>query len=357
MIVEQSHPNSFPYVELAAMTGPGRMLRNVFVDVVNETQRIELFRHQHNNTDIYAGVSDWMQRARDGPCLLPLYFDIDADDLDVARVECVRLGTLLWEKLGIRPEAVDWRFSGKKGFHGLVRHEVFGVPTTGEDLPLWRSLARRMVREGVSHLDLTVYQVSRLLRLPNTINSKSGLYDLPLEWAEIRDLKTEDILQIAKAPRDMSCMASSADCPRAGKWLYDARQWWAHNRERFGSSGMRSATLSSDSDGWRVPPCVRRAEAAVLPDGVRHRAYFELARFYAGIGMAPEEAADRLHEIDARHPIRDPEYISRVVHNALKYAGFRGCPNPVLEQFCDSRRCFLNHESVTQDNKVASPRP
>jgi hypothetical protein len=339
------------YVELAAMVAAGGMVRNVFVGL-NEADRIATFRRQHDNTDVYMSVARWMQPAREGACMLPFFLDIDADDLEVAREECVRAALLLWDKAGIAPEAVEWRFSGKKGFHGIVPDEIFGTPTTNTDLPIWQSLAHRLVREGVPHLDVQVYQASRVLRLPNSINSKSGLYDVALEFAEIRDLKIKDILEMAKAPRDDESMASEVDCPRAAQWLFKAREWWARNQSRFAQA---SKHVGAEKDGWRVPPCVRRVEAATLPDGVRHAIYFELARFNASIGMAPEESADRLHEIDDRHPIRDPEYIDRVVHNARKYAGFRGCPNRVLERFCDRERCFLNHEPVTQ-GKVACPR-
>jgi len=93
--------------------------------------------------------------------------------------------------------------------------------------------------------------------------------------------------------------------------------------------------------GRRIPPCIKSIENyAVLPDGTRHRAYFNLASFYGWIGMHPDEAQERIREVDSRHPIRDPHYIARVAGYRHDHPGFVGCQDPVLIRYCDPLTCF-----------------
>lgn len=273
----------------------------------------------------------------------PFFLDIDAAaDLDEARAQTLRACDLLTERVGIVPESMDLHFSGAKRFHLILPPQVLGDPTGADLIRLWQCLARRMVREGLSHVDLGVYQTARLIRLPNSVNSRSRLYKVPLEYKELRDLHLADILDLAKAPREWDSMAVPVESDRAIAWLATAREWLQRQ-----PPGRLPDRTHNRAEGWRTPPCIRRIESTILPDGVRHQTYYVLARFYATIGMAEREAVDRLREIDHRHPIRDPDYLERVVHNAWAHPGFAGCPNPVLDSYCDSRTCHLKRPPQT----------
>ena len=50
-------------------------------------------------------------------------------------------------------------------------------------------------------LDKNIYDARRLFRIPNTINSKTGLYKIPLTIQEIRHLNLTGIQEIAHEPR------------------------------------------------------------------------------------------------------------------------------------------------------------
>jgi hypothetical protein len=55
---------------------------------------------------------------------------------------------------------------------------------------------------GESNVDYAVYDKVRLWRIPNTINSKSGLYKIPLSIYELFSLTIPEIQELAKAPRE-----------------------------------------------------------------------------------------------------------------------------------------------------------
>ena len=131
-------------------------------------------------------------------------------------------------------------------------------------------------------------------------------------------------------------MAMPEECPQAIAWFDDAMDWVQEKHIH-----RKHEEVHQFKNGWRKPPCIRKLETATLPQGTRHTGYFEMSRFYAWINMHPLEAEDHIRRIDDRNPIRDPDYISRVVHSARKYKGFSACGKQVFMQYCDQKRCFV----------------
>jgi len=80
-------------------------------------------------------------------------------------------------------------------------------------------------------------------------------------------------------------------------------------------------------------------ENATLIDGMRHEAYLQLARFYARVGMHPEEAMERIKKLDSRNPIKNPMDIERIGQYGHTHPGFPGC-NDVTRLFCSEEECF-----------------
>lgn len=332
-----SKAGHFPWIELAAALSGGGFERNRFVRA-DDVQAVRSWREQHGNRDVYASVCRFERPDRASRFLCPFFADFDAEDPRDVAGEVLKACELLEERVGVEPSCVELHFSGAKGFHLLVHLAVFGGRVVPQAMNLWRLLARRLEREGVQGLDLGIYQSSRVLRLANSLNSKSGLYKIPIEHAELQDLGVEHVLEQARHVREDDSLAAVAECPQAVQWFCRAIE---SVQRRSRKRPDRPEQPWRFRKGWRVPPCVRRLEQATLPDGLRHAAYFALARFYAWIGMHPAEAETRLLEIDSRHPIEDDGYIRRVVESGARYAGFAGCDDPALAQYCDSRECFL----------------
>ena len=329
------------WVELAALKGNGQMVRNEFVRF-DDTAAIAKWRKTHRNCDVFQTVCRFLEPDCRSPCICDCFLDIDADDLRVALRESRDGCHLLSKHLGIDVDYVDIAFSGAKGFHLRAASTMFGNPVGVHVMLVWKHLAKRLFKSGIKHVDLGVYQPARLLRLANSINSKTGLYKVPFEYRELADLGLEYVMEMAREPRDEDSMIlPPAENERAVAWFAEAKTWVETRQSRLKQPPRQK--------GWRTTPCIRRLEASVLPDGFRHDAYYTLARFYASTGMAKQEAIERLSEMDRRNPIRDPNYLRRVVDNAWQRPGFYGCPNPTLEPYCDFSTCFLAHGNCPVD--------
>ncbi len=325
------------YIELAAMLPEGKMVRNHFIRHDNQAA-ISCWRTQYNNRDIYATVCRFDQPGRSNRYLCPFFLDIDAEDLAIACEETVKSCSLLRDHLDITESSFEIYFSGQKGFHVLLPLTVFGDPDEPNLMTIWHQLAQRLAKENLPHLDLGIYQASRVLRLPNSIHSQTGLYKIPLEYKALKDWGIDYVRETAKVPASEESLAIDEESPKAVAWLNEAIEW---NRRRTILAPEHRQSPTGFTSGWRIPPCIEALESAVIPDNMRHRTYFVLARFYAWIGMHPDEIIRRLGTIDARHPIKDgKDYIPRTAQGVLKKPGFIGCHEPILERYCRPEKCF-----------------
>jgi hypothetical protein len=96
-------------------------------------------------------------------------------------------------------------FSGSKGFHLRCTSPVLDTLSGFADTPARTEALARRIAEGVNGLDFIIYRnATRLIRSVNSINSKSGLYAIPLTEAEIFLLAPVQIIDLAKAPRRLA---------------------------------------------------------------------------------------------------------------------------------------------------------
>jgi hypothetical protein len=133
-----------------------------------------------------------------------LYFDLDYKDgtmpenIDKAQAETRRLIQVL-KSNGISSFKI--KFSGSKGFHVSISHPALFLVSGYEKTPLYVERFARKLSTGIN-CDYSIYgNATRLIRSVNSINSKSGLYAIPLSEGELFTLPVDDVLLLAKQPR------------------------------------------------------------------------------------------------------------------------------------------------------------
>jgi hypothetical protein len=331
-----THSISYDYVELAALLANGKMVRGRHVRVSNPNA-IVAWVERFDRTDVFTSAGSFRAPNNNSACILPLYFDIDCpNDLPATRESALTLCQLLMDRACIPEESLDICFSGAKGFHVVVAPEVFRAFSSPYTLGLYRKLAEKASEVGVRFLDYTAYSRKKLWRLSNTRHRRSGLFKTPLRYQELRDISMEGILRLAASLRPDDTFARPQVCEAAAAWFQTALAAYAGQQAR----AHRPATGKNFKRGWRMPPCVKAIEAAILPDGVRHHTYFALARAFRRIGMHPDEIQERLETLDCRNPIRDSDYIGRTIEWACAHPGFPGCHDASLRQYCHPDACF-----------------
>ncbi len=126
-----------------------------------------------------------------------LPIDIDSTDLNAAFKDTTDFLHHLETQYDISLSQVFVWFSGAKGFHIEIPIGMLGEVDPSEKLPFH---FKRMVESIWTdwNFDMSIYDINRLFRSENTINSKTGLYKIYLPNILEMDMKT--ILDLAKRP-------------------------------------------------------------------------------------------------------------------------------------------------------------
>lgn len=141
--------------------------------------------------------------------------DIDNHDLNRSLNTCQTFIKDIVHNYEVPIESLKIYFSGCKGFHVEILTSLFGNIQPAADLPY--RFKKVVLSFGYDDFDLRIYKANSLLRLPNSINSKSGLYKISLTPQEINVLTFEQILDLARRPRHLAKDISHEDWqPRDG---------------------------------------------------------------------------------------------------------------------------------------------
>lgn len=141
--------------------------------------------------------------------LSPLYFDIDGDittdeGFEKLRIAVLSLATRLCMELRMETKELKFYFSGSKGFHVFVGSKVLGIKPYEKLNLVYKAFVQsfaKLVEHG-ELIDTKIYDNKRLIRIPNSINGKTGLYKIPIRYEELRTITRQQLLERARSRQD-----------------------------------------------------------------------------------------------------------------------------------------------------------
>lgn len=133
-----------------------------------------------------------------------LVFDFDSkDNIEVARTDSMETIARL-EKYGIAEKNVEIYFSGNKGFTLVVNLPKDITPDEAANIAIQK------IGYGLVTLDKSIYNASRILRLPGTKHQVSGMYKIPLTREELSTWTIEEIWTSAEEPYESPIAPTSS---------------------------------------------------------------------------------------------------------------------------------------------------
>lgn len=293
----------------------------------------------------------------DGKVWAPfLPIDIDSADLGEALAACRIIARTLAEDWKIPREACHLYFSGAKGFHVLLDTRLFGKVVASQHLH-WVFSA---IRTGLIHhfpyfdrslIDLSIKDRVRLLRLPNTVNAKSGLYKTALSFEELLSDSMEEIRRKAHEPRpllytDESGLVSKADVrehPLLAKMFRRIRRAVRrHTRKPF--AYPLSPRLGEDPANFLCPGLLQIWESHV-ESGTRNNCAIRLLSEFRLNGLSEEKSRALISQWNEARGIGLSAFeLGRTIHSAYSHPfPYRySCRDPILQKFCpfqDLKKC------------------
>lgn len=249
--------------------------------------------------------------------------DIDTENLDMAIHQTVRLLEII-QNYDIDLNVCKIYFSGSKGFHVLIPSELVNVEPS-EDIHIrFRRFIKRLA-VGVQY-DSSIYDIVRIFRLPNTINSKSGKYKIRLYPFEIYNSESKDILELASQPRE-EWEAEEAD--------YSGELGVLYHQE----DGERQSSTEGTTIGVKVKLCMQKMMMGVK-EGERDNAALRVVTHlkYSGLSLSMIWNAFSDWNESNRPPLTDKE-MDRIYQQGLKNYDF-GCNDFLLSAYCDKSCLF-----------------
>lgn len=173
-------------------------------------EKLIKFVTDYNHTDVYYTIYTYANiDIENCDIIAPLYFDFDdncieSDYLNIRR-QVYQTVKYLDRQLYIPQEDIQIYFSGNKGFHLIIAPDILGIKPDKELNIKYKKLVSFIAKEcGLTYLDKRIYDRKRLFRLPNTINSKSGLYKIQLTLDQLMNSSYEDIVDLAKTEQPLT---------------------------------------------------------------------------------------------------------------------------------------------------------
>lgn len=168
-------------------------------------------RNKFNNTDVYATVMQYedIKNQNDTNMYGSFYLDLDmainnSEDYDLLVKDLKLIVTHLQINYDINPYSIKYYFTGKKGFHLLINAKIFNITPCKKLNLYYKELAKEINDVTINKIvDTKIYDTKRLIRLPNSINSKSGRYKVPISYNNILEFSYEDILLYASSPKPL----------------------------------------------------------------------------------------------------------------------------------------------------------
>lgn len=133
-----------------------------------------------------------------------LIFDFDGEDLSAVKNEAINFCLYLEANYDLNKEFIEIFFSGSKGFHICIPMECI-TENLSPALDFWKtykSLAIEISR-GFNFADTSIYEIRRIIRLPNSLHPKSKLYKVPITFSELKSKSVDEIKIIAQRPREI----------------------------------------------------------------------------------------------------------------------------------------------------------
>lgn len=266
-----------------------------------------------------------------------LPFDIDDSDIWKAHDHARNLLHRLGVRYDVELDQLKCFFSGSKGFHILIPEPLIGLYASAKLPAAFKEMAKEIAQD-LSY-DGSIYEHLRLFRLTNTVNTKSGLYKVPLTAGELLNMETGEILKLAKKPRKVEFY------PTSELEIND-------NLSELFVQCMKVEDKQPDILAPKANLIPREAKLCYysmlegVGEGERDNAAIRLATHFKKQGYSADITFGVLQAWNKRNnpPLNHTE-MEKFVYQAYENNYDYGCKDHLLSQHCDSK-CYLRRRKL-----------
>ena len=308
-------------------------------------ENLDHFIDVHNGIDVYYCVYNYESDDIDNCRLLGSpYLDFDGaldteEDYEVVRTEVRMVANYFETYWGIPTSMIEIYFSGNKGFHLIIPYQILGLKPDAE-LNVKNKLLAHLVQKQCrcTHIDMGIYDRKRLFRIPGTINSKSGLYKVPLTYAQLTSFSLGEVKEWASEPRDFIL-----DDPQFIK--KSAEHYKQLFKKKLPKPKRKKEPSKIPSKRKPLLPCVVKILKEGVQQGSRNNTTVALASSLMQSGITRKEVEDIILDWNCSNepPLSDTEIAITVssAYRRLSDGKTYGCASFKELGYCVGNTCKL----------------
>lgn len=292
--------------------GTKRFGRKIFTTIDKAYEVAKKF----NNIDVYSTVFTYDSEEQDKSDLYgPFYLDLDMEintEIEYGRLkrDLLLIVQAMEDDYKIPRDRMLFYFTGKKGFHILVPQSVFGLSLIKDTNVYYKLIAQDLQRASIHKvIDTVIYDNKRLFRLPNTINSKSGLYKVPITLNDIKKFSFEEIKAYASAPKKLDIKIDTTEIKEATVIFHALIKTYKVNYE---NKRKKRLDTNVDIGTIKLAKCINKIILEGANDGARNNTAVVLASALMQRGVNQDQVSDMLfqwNEAMVSPPIENGELI------------------------------------------------
>jgi len=276
--------------------------------------------------------------------------DIDSNNLEealkAARDFLIKIGLTFEVEL----KSLPIFFSGAKGFHIYLPAKMMGITPSKIIAQAYKKFAALLLTPWDIKYDPCIYDVTRLFRITNTINAKTGLFKIPLTAEEIIDRDVNYITELAKAVRTGVTIEPAIQNQGLTAIYKDATEQ-ANGKPKINGEPVDISQVMPQN----TKLCYLNLLKGV-PNGQWDDSAFRLACHFKKQGLQEDMVLNLLLAWNDRNPPpRTDHKLAAKVKSAFSSNARNdfGCNDPILSAYCD-KSCYLLNKTQrnTLDNSV-----
>lgn len=226
--------------------------------------------------------------------------------------------------------AIQIWYSGR-GYH-LVIPDIFGF-TPGNSLP--HTVAATMKKHFPSADE--VWDGPRLIRVGQTINTKTHLFKVPLSVFEFFNMTATEIMGLAKTPRPTNFEKHDEQQKHTELIVLPAEIMGGLST----TADIRSKSTATDNP-TSIVTCMQKLYNTPSEPGSRHTSLLRLASAFRRQGV-PQGGIVGL--LQGWAPSLEPYEIKRVVDDVFNKGLRYGCQDTIMKAHCDPKCIFFKNKN------------
>lgn len=331
------------FIEVGGMAGE-YFTRNKIFPLEQRQAGFQKIIQMCNNTDVYycTYVFDKKDRKEGTRYYSPLYFDIDGDistdkGFEELRMAVLSLASALNMELRVKQNEMKFYFSGSKGFHILIPPTVLGIKPHTKLNMLYKVFVLHMQQRVLNGklIDTRIYDNKRLIRMPNTINAKTGKYKIPVSYNDIQTLTREELLAKASTPQPEVPTSGELNQEAAARLQESLRKLVERSRHKSAKQ------YSLPTEMQKLPICMKEILNTPVSKGGRNNTLAMIASVLVQNGYVGDTALSILHAWNSNNdeplPGREVDITYASAEKGAREGKRYGCTS-IREQGCFAPR-------------------